>query len=364
MKILLIKFRHIGDVLLSTALIKNLKKNFPNSKIDFVLNQESLPILKNNPNINKIFSYDRKNKSQSFLKKIKYEIDFTKQIIKNRYDIVINLTEGDRGAIISILSKAPKRLGIRTRNKFLNLLKPYTKEISFDPFIHTVEKDLQFVKHLGKNILEKKVEIYIDDISNKKIENILKSHNIEKFIIVHPVSRWLFKCWDDEKFAKVIDYIENETNFKVIITSSPEKKELDKVNTILSYCKSTPLNLGGKISLYELSALISKATLYLGVDTAPMHMAAALDIPVIALLGPTEPTIWGPWDNQTEKSSYKKIKQTQFNGKHVIIQHPNDKIVFKNGKKISTAMMSISIEEVIEQIDKALNNKHGKNYEI
>ena len=356
MKILIIKFRHIGDVLLSTALIKNLKKSFPKSQIDFVLNKETKEMIENNPNINKIFSYDRKVKNKNLFAKLFYEYKFTKNIIRNRYDIVINLTEGDRGAIIALLSKASKRYGVKSKNNLLKLLKPYNKELSCDPYLHTVEKDLQFLKLLNLPINEKKIEIFFTKKDKENIENILNSNNIKNFVIVHPVSRWMFKCWDDKKFAKVIDYIENEKRIKVIITASSDKKELSKIDKILSYCKSNPINLSGKISLKELAALISKSIFYLGVDTAPMHMASALNIPVIALFGPTDPTIWGPWDNELGYSNYKKIKQTQFNGKHVIIQHPNDKIIYKNGEKISTALMSIATEEVIYYINKTLVN--------
>jgi heptosyltransferase-3 len=220
--------------------------------------------------------------------------------------------------------------------------------------MHTVEQGLKFLDLLELSTFEKKVHLYSNDKSKQKIETILENEKIEDFIIIHPVSRWMFKCWDDEKFAKIIDYIELNKKKKVIITASPDPIELDRIESILKNCKSNPLNLSGLLSLDELSALIARASLFVGVDTAPMHMAAALNIPIIALFGPSNPILWGPWDNETQKSEYTKTRSLQTNGKHVIIQHPNDEIIYHNGRKTSTSMMEITTDEVIEQIDKKL----------
>ncbi|WOE70345.1 putative lipopolysaccharide heptosyltransferase III [Hydrogenimonas thermophila] len=352
MKILVIKFRHIGDVLLSTSLIKNLKLNYPNAQIDYVLNKDCAEMVSHNPFINKIFSYDRKEiRSKNFIKRLIEEYYFIKSIISNKYDLVINLTEGDRGAIISKLSKAKIRLGIRSKNRWVNFfLKPYTTDIIPDYSVHTIEKDLKFIDAIGGKIFEKKAEIFYSNEDEKSVKEICKQYDLNQFIIVHPVSRWLFKCWDNNKFAKVIDYIQKEMQIPVVITASPAPKELQIVNDLLGKCHTKPINLAGKLSLKKLAALISKSDLFLGVDTAPMHMAAALEIPVIALFGSSDPKLWGPWDNELEKNLYKNDRTTQYNGKHTIIQHENDKIIYKNGAKISTALMSITVEEVIGEI--------------
>lgn len=360
MRILVIKFRHIGDVLLSTPLIKNLKLNYPNAQIDYVLNKDCAEMISHNPSINKIFAYDRKEiRSKGFIKRLIEEYYFIKSIISNKYDLVINLTEGDRGAIISKLSKAKTRLGIHSKNIWVNyFLKPYTTDILPDNSVHTIEKDLKFIGAINGKIFEKKAEIFYSDEDEKSVEEICKQYNLNQFIIVHPVSRWLFKCWDNSKFAKVIDYIQEEMQIPVVITASPAPKELQVVNDLLKKCHTNPVNLAGKLSLKKLAALISKADLFLGVDTAPMHMAAALEIPVIALFGSSDPKLWGPWDNNLEKSLYKNNHTTQYNGKNTIIQHGNDRIIYKNGVKISTALMSITTEEVIVEIERTFK-KNG-----
>jgi len=107
MKILVIKFRNIGDVLLSTPLIENLQHYFPNAKIDFALNEGCEDMLTDNPNINEIIIYNRSRiKKLNIFLQIKEEIRFTRAIRSEKYDIVINLTEGDRGAQLALISNA------------------------------------------------------------------------------------------------------------------------------------------------------------------------------------------------------------------------------------------------------------------
>ncbi len=354
MRILLIKFRHIGDVLLSTPLIKNLKIHFPNAQIDFALNEDTKEMISQNPDIDEIFAYDRKKiKNEGILFHIIDEYKFIRKIIRNKYDLVINLTEGDRGAIISKLSGAKIRLGIESRNSLLKLFCPYRSSIKEMPHIHAVERDLEFLKLINLKSKAKNVGIYFNDRDYKKVSNILKSKNIKNFVVIHPVSRWMFKCWDDKKFAGVIDYLQKKGH-SVVVAASPEKKECEKVSKIISYCDAKPLNLAGKFNLKELATLISEASLFVGVDSAPMHMAAALNIPVIALFGPSDPVIWGPWDNDLKHSTYKNARTIQYNGKHAVIQYPDDKIIYENGKKISIAMMRIEVKDVIEQINRIL----------
>jgi len=346
--ILIIIYRNIGDVLLSTILLENLKHYFPNSKIDYAINKECKDGIKNNPFINKIYAYDRKKiKPLPFLKRFQEEIKYIKQIIKNNYDLIFNLTEGDRGTFISLLSSAKIKIGVESRNILFKVFKPYNYFINDKISQHTAIKYLSFLNAMNLKPAKFNINFFFDDKSNKKIENLLKNKNITNFIVVHPVSRWMFKSWESEKFAKTIDYIQRNMNLKVIITGSPSKKELKKCNDIVSLCKTSPLNLAGKLTLIELGALISKAKFYFGVDTAPMHMAAALNIPVIALMGGSNVKIWGPWNNG-KILTYEFIDGVQKKGIHTVISRTNHTIFYENGIKKSKGMSDITTKEVIE----------------
>jgi len=119
--------------------------------------------------------------------------------------------------------------------------------------------------------------------------------------------------------AKIIDFCEIELNAKVVLTAAPDKAELNKVHNIVKLCKSNPINLSGELSLKQTAALNKKAKLFIGVDTAIMHISAANDTPVLAFFGPTSSDTWGPWDNDLDCSTYHRRGGLQINGKHRVL---------------------------------------------
>ena len=116
-----------------------------------------------------------------------------------------------------------------------------------------------------------------------------------KIVHVHPVSRWLWKCWTNEAMAQVIDWLQTERNAHVVVTTGPAPQELERARAIIRLCLTQPLFYEGNLSLGQTAALSAESDGYFGVDTAPMHMAAAVGVPVLALFGPTNPQNWGPW---------------------------------------------------------------------
>ena len=159
MKILLLKFRNIGDVLLITPLISNLKDHYPDAQIDIAVNKGTESMLTINPNINKVIIYDREFvKALSLFKRLFKEIKFSFGFRKENYDIVINLTEGDRGSQITWLSKAPVRVGHINKNWILKNV--YTHELPEQKLRHTIETNLDPLRNLNILIKDKKVEVF------------------------------------------------------------------------------------------------------------------------------------------------------------------------------------------------------------
>jgi heptosyltransferase-3 len=352
MKILIIKFRNIGDVLLSTPLISNLKSIYPSSSIDFALNSGCEDMVSNNPNVNNIIVYDRPRiKKLGIFAQLKEEIRFTRNIRNNNYDMIINLTEGDRGALLALSSGAKIKLGFSVRKGLFSKIKIFDKLGDDKKWQHTVEKDLQFINLLGKEVDSKEVKIYWSSRVEQEVDKILADNNIEKFVHIHPVSRWMFKCWEDDRMAKIIDYLQQDKGVKVVITGAPVKKELDRINKILTLCKTKPINLSGKLTLKHLACVSSRAKLFFGVDTAPMHMAAATNTPVTTLFGASYPVIWGPWNNRSDKQLFYDKDGIQTNGLHYMIVNMNHKIFYENKVKKSTGMTLIDFEQTKQVID-------------
>ncbi len=355
MKILVLKFRNIGDVLLVSPLLSNLKLHYANSSIDIAVNKGTEAMVENNPNINRVIIYDRERiKRLTIFNKIWNEFNFLWSFRKEKYDLVINLTEGDRGAQIALLSKSPVRIGYSNQNKIFK--NAFTHHMPEQGKRHTVETNLDPLRVLNISIEHKKVRIYWDRADKEIIER--KLSNVDKFIHIHPVSRWLFKCLSDQLMAQIIDYCELKLKTKVVITAAPIDKEINKVNSILGFCKSNPINLSGKLSLKQTAALNKKSKAFIGVDTAIMHISAANDTPVLAFFGPSGAHHWGPWDNSCMSSEYLDTNGAQSMGMHQVISEsrscqPCGKDGC-NGTKISDCLMSFDLNFIKKYIQEML----------
>lgn len=355
MKILVLKFRNIGDVLLASPLLSNLKLYYINSKIDIAVNKGTEAMVEGNPNINKVIVYDRERiKHLAIFNKIWSEFNFIWQFRKEKYDLVINLTEGDRGAQIALLSKAPVRVGYHNKNKVFK--NAFSHHMSKQGKRHTIETNLDPLRVLNIPIEHKKVKMYWGKVDEEIVESRLS--NIDQFIHIHPVSRWLFKCLSDQLMAQIIDYCELKLKIKVVITAAPIGKEIDKVNSILNFCKSSPINLSGELSLKQTAVLNRKAKMFIGVDTAIMHISAANDIPVLSFFGPSGAHHWGPWDNNLMESGYTEKNGNQSMGVHQVISESRECQPCGQdgckGTKISDCLMSLDIELIKKHIHKVL----------
>jgi heptosyltransferase-3 len=114
------------------------------------------------------------------------------------------------------------------------------------------------------------------------------------YIHVHPASRWQFKCWPAQKTAELIDRLQ-ALGERVVVTAAPDADELDLVARIRALATTPFADLSGKLTLKQLGALTRNARLFVGVDSAPMHIASAVQTPVVALFGPSGEFNWGPW---------------------------------------------------------------------
>jgi heptosyltransferase-3 len=351
MKILIIKFRNIGDVLLTIPLAGNLRKHYPEAIVDFAVNEGTEEMVSLNPDIRHIHVYKRNlTKSKHLLARLLDEWRYANGIRKEKYDIIINMTRGNRGLFLAAYGKPRTIISYSTKksrwlNKFIDI------ELPAMGFRHMVEVSLDPLRVLGKIPLEKTVKLYWSVSDEKRVVKILEKHGLAKkgFVHFHPVSRWMFKCIDDSLAASIVDHCQMVLGIPVVITASPDEKEKDKVERILALCESSPIDLSGKLTLKETSAMNAMSKAFIGVDTAIMHISAANDIPTLAFFGPSAAFHWGPWDNSLYRSTYTKTRGNQRMGKHQVVQKnwecvPCGKDGCEGSKK-SDCLLYLSIRE-------------------
>jgi len=302
-KILVTKFKHIGDVLLMTPLLRTLKEAYPGGKIIVAVNKGTEAVLKHNPDIDKLLVYDRGLKKKSLMEKFLGEWQFLQDIRQEKVDLCIELSGGDRGAILGILSGAKQRVGYAKGKKGLFLRNRLFTSVSYSNNTqkHMIIHNLDILKEIGIQSCNTDLVLKVMEQEKEGAKRCLNKWGIDlkqRLVIIHPTSRWLFKCWKDEYMAEISDYLVEKYQAKVIFTSSPVGKEVEKIENILAQLKYPVVNLAGKTSLRQLAALLEKSCLFIGIDSAPMHMAAALKISSIVLFGPSGYKNWGPLNKE------------------------------------------------------------------
>ena len=357
-RILIIKLRHHGDVLLTSPLFSQLKKHLPQAKIDAFIYADTLPMLEGHPAISDFLLYDKCWKKRSFLYKIGKEIALFLQIRRKKYDLVINLTEGDRGAIAARVSKSPIRVGFDPQGQGLfGKRKLYTHLVKNCPHPrHTVERQLDVLRRIGifPEPDDRDLFLHIPESAKERVLDLLKKEEIQmkNYIVIHPVSRWRFKTLSVQQMAEVVVQL-YEKGEQIVLTASPDPDEVAMIEQILALAPQVPVfNTAGKLSLKELSALIAGAKALVCVDSVPLHIASAVKTPVVAVFGPTSEINWGPWMHPCAS---------------VVTSGHSCRPCYQDGcggSKKSDCLLSLSPARVVQELQNLLSdrNLHSEKY--
>jgi heptosyltransferase-3 len=265
-------------------------------------------MLANNPDINEVLAYQRHlgKGHDSLMDRLKYEIKFLRDLRRRRFDLTIGFTEGDRAAWSALFSGARHRLGaihysvgrFAPQRMIYNLPAP-----SHTPRMHEVEKHFYLLEQAGLKLRDNQpgpLRLVIPDDLRVWAQQQIAPLRPATVVHVHPVARWLWKCWPSAAMAEIIDWLQTERGARVVMTTGPEPRERSRAREIAAACRTKPLFFDGDLSLSQTAALSAVSDFYFGIDTAPMHMAAAVGTPVIALFGPTHADVWGPWTQRRE----------------------------------------------------------------
>jgi heptosyltransferase-3 len=261
--------------------------------------------------------------------------------------LVLHLTEHPRGAWITKLSGAKfgvaKKIagkGWLWKSAFTHLFTP----VRCGNCRHTVEIHLDTLRRIGiyPDEQERKLILVPGQEAEDEIEKQLTEHRLEtqKFIHLHPTSRWLFKCWPIEKMAALISSLQQQGH-RIVITAAPAREELAMTREILSCLHQPVTDLSGQLSLKQLAALSARARLFIGVDSAPMHIAAAMGTPSVALFGPSGDIEWGPW----------QVAHRIIRSDHPCRPCGNDGC---GGSKVSECLTTIPVERVLSAVEELL----------
>jgi len=293
-RILVIKLKHIGDVLLATPAIHALRKAFPKSRICALVYAGTDDMLTGNPDLEEVLVFEKGTGVQ----RIRNEQRLVSQLRRIRPDLAVQMGNGDREAILGVLSGARIRVGYDPRGSgFLGRRLLLTHIVPQDWEKHVVESNLDLVRALGVEPDARDLRLFVDPQAEAAVNTLVRDMGVERddrVVVIHPTAKWMFKCWTDEGFAQVADHLSGE-GMTVCITSGSAEREVQKAQRIIGRARRPAIDLAGRLTLKQVAALIARSRLFVGVDSAPMHVAAAVKTPVVALFGASREQNWRPW---------------------------------------------------------------------
>lgn len=267
-RILVITLSNIGDIILTTPVIRALSKEFPSSRIDVVVGPNGKDIFDKDPRIFKLIIY---NKHMPITEKRRLQL----KLRKLKYDLVVDL----RNTVLPIL------LMPRFRT---SPIQTFPKDI-----IHRKQRHLYRLHPLGIRNLEEDSYLYIPEADEHCTENLIKENKItDPIVVISPSAKSHLKRWVIEGFAEVADSLANESGTSIVFIGLGEDSMV--VNEIARRMKSRFYNFTDKTNIRQLAALLKRAKLLITNDSAPLHLGCAMGTKVLAIFGPTDPRKYGP----------------------------------------------------------------------
>lgn len=288
-KILVLRYRSIGDILLANPALHGLRKTFPNAKIDIIVDDLFEEILRENPNVDRVIINPRKPAGPKW----KADLEMLKKLRAEGYDVAVDLHSGPRSAAFAFLSGAKWRAGhaFRLRNR-LSYNVPVTTATADE---HTWKVQFRVVAELGVNWpTMPEYFLSVSDEMEKSVNERLEKSGFSfdhPLVLLHPGARVMVKRWPAERMGELARWLVDEKGSAVFLAGSPaDEEEIRKIRKASGYALPyfTDLNIG------ELVALINRSAMIVCNDSGPMHIAGVLNIPTVALFGPSDPHVWAP----------------------------------------------------------------------
>jgi len=281
-----IKISAVGDVVLAVPSLRAIRSKFPEADIRVLVGLKSRQILKDCPYIDGTIVCDLKGKDKGWAGILK----LGSLLRRSHLDTVIDLQNNKISHILSFLSLAPLRYGYKN-GKWSFFLNRTVEESQFvlDPIAH----QFRALKKLGVVAEDKHLELWPSAEDEKWVEGFLSENWLDErahiLIGLNPggSSRWITKRWGVENFAKLCDEMARRFNARAVLFGT--KEDLALAKDLKSISRSKPVLAVGKTDLMKLASLIKRCRLVVTSDSAPMHIAASLGIPYVALFGPTDP---------------------------------------------------------------------------
>lgn len=290
-RILMIKLSSLGDIIHSLPVLHSLKEHWPQASVDWLVDESYRELLKEHPELDQVIPLPRGRFSRPG------EVLHLLQALRHRrYDLVIDLQGLLRSGILSAAAGGRVRIGFASAREGSSLL--YNIHVSVPSAdMHAVDRYLLVAHALGASTNGAPSFVLPERRGARKYAAEVMPGGRMPDIAISPATRWKTKCWPSPRYAALADRLVKELKARAFfLGGDTDRKVITEIRNLMG---GNAINLSGT-TLTELVALIRRADLLVSPDSGPMHIAAAVGTPVVALFGPTNPARTGPYTRKAK----------------------------------------------------------------
>lgn len=287
MKILVVRYRFIGDMILTIPFLRNLRYAYPDAQIDMLVAPNSGEVIENCPYVNNFIYFDttRKHKYENGKGKQKSFWYYVSELRKIKYDKAYILKRSFSSALLCFFAGIKERIGYDTEGRGLLL----TKKVKYNTKKHESLCFLDVLEADNIEIKDNYLENWIQDENKQKAENLLKSHGVkpgEQYAVVSASASNESKIWGTDNFARVIEYLSNKKGIIPVFIGAKQDSKIYEQMKYIEDLNITPVNLCGEVNIKDSLAILKNAKFIIGNDSGTLHMASSVGTPVIGIYGP------------------------------------------------------------------------------
>jgi heptosyltransferase-1 len=307
-KILFVRLSSLGDLILTLPTLKAIKDRYPQAHIAWLVQEALKDVLTGNPYLDEIIPVDLLSVTDKYAtpatwlrggKKFIRNLGKASHIFREKkFDVVLEFQALFKSAIFASLNRRAERYGFKNGRELSHLFCNHPIFVR-DKTYHAVENYLQFARHFGCSPEKAEFPIHIPPADESYIEDLLLHEGIKPkdfIVFVSATARWHSKFWEQGAFAQLCDELVRQYGAKIIFSGLPS--EAGYLQGIKALMRENALILAGRTTIKQFLSVIKRSRLYVGVDSGSMHAAAAFEVPVVALFGPSNPHWIGPYGQE------------------------------------------------------------------